>query len=504
MMTRRTITAPLLVSLFVVGVVLTANPVAAADKPDVDGVVDVGEYAQSMSFADGDYVLHWHVDNDEIYFGIVAKTAGMAALGIEPEGAMLNADMIIGWVEGNGQPVVLDCFSTGAYGPHPADIDQGGTDDLDKAEAVEDSGVTTIEVKRELVTGDAKDKDVPASGELDILWAMSDTDDLNTQHTKRGSVTITIGGGPGPGPGPSDLDGRVTDGEYPLRVSLGDGEFELFWKIEGDTIQMAMQARTTGYVALGIDPEERMLHADMLIGWRTAGGDFVLHDTWSVGETGPHPDDTDEGGTYDILSYTATEIGGVTTVEFTRKLDTGDHRDKPIPAEGKVKFLWATSENDDFSDYHARRGTVIVDMGTGEAEARELPSFWYFHAIFMGLATIFFVITWFTVVYKKKLKKKYLNVHHTTGTLGVLFAIIGLVIGFYAVAQLEAGHFRIIHAWLGGADIAVGLLTVAVGQVFLAKKALKRKTRKPHIYLGAIAIILMAITALAGLYYVFP
>ncbi len=306
------------------------------------------------------------------------------------------------------------------------------------------------------------------------------------------------------GQGGPEVDGEVLEGEYPLSATMGDGHFELFWSIEGDTIQMAMRAKATGYVALGIDPESRMKGADMIIGWRTPSGDWEVHDTYAMGETGPHPDDTDEGGTFDINKYEVRESGGVTTIEFTRKLVTGDDRDKDIPTTGEVKFLWATSDGDEFNQYHGRRGTAIIDIETGDLEAVEYPTLWPYHAIFMTLALIFFVATWFSVVHRKRLKNRYLNIHHTLGSLGVLFAIVGLVIGIIMVGRLESGHIRVAHSMLATADLVLGILALAVGQVFLAKKELKRKVRKPHIYLGASAIVMMAATVLAGLAYVFP
>jgi hypothetical protein len=306
------------------------------------------------------------------------------------------------------------------------------------------------------------------------------------------------------GQGGPEVDGEVLEGEYPLSATMGDGHFELFWFIEGDTIQMAVRAQATGYVALGIDPESRMKGADMIIGWRTPSGDWEVHDTYALGETGPHPDDTDEGGTFDLNEYEVRESGGVTTMEFTRKLSTGDDLDKEIPTTGEVKFLWATSDDDEFSQYHGRRGTAIIDIGTGDLEAVEYPSLWPYHALFMTMAMIFFAATWFSVVHRKRLKSRYLNVHHTLGSLGVLFAIIGLVIGTIMVGRLESGHIRVAHSMLATADLVLGFLALAVGLVFLSRKELKRKTRKPHIYLGALAIVMMAATVLAGLAYVFP
>lgn len=318
------------------------------------------------------------------------------------------------------------------------------------------------------------------------------------------SAPLLSGGASAEPVGPPTIDGTIGAGEYAFNVSLGAGHYDLHWTVVGDTIYFAISAQTTGFVALGIEPTKRMLDADVILGWREATGDFELHDAWSTGERGPHPDDVDLGGTYDLLEYSATEIGGVTTIEFSRALSTGDRYDHDIPANGTVKIIWSTSTEDGFTLYHSRRGTAIIDIGTGSVVSIEYPSLWPIHAALMASAAILFVVTWFTVVHKKRLKKGFLNVHHWTGTAGFLCAAAGAVIGLYMVSNLGQGHFRILHAYLGVSTVVAGILVVIVGSLFLTVKKLKRTTRKPHIYLGAFGIICIVLTVLAGLKYVYP
>jgi len=301
------------------------------------------------------------------------------------------------------------------------------------------------------------------------------------------------------------VDGEIHEDEYEFLVSLGDGHFDLYWKfLDNDTVQMAIQAKATGMVAVGFDPVVRMKHADMVIGYRQSNGEFDLHDAWSTGETGPHPDDVDEGGSFDLLSYTVKESGGVTTAEFTRNLTTGDDRDNDIPREGKMTLIWATSNTDEFDTYHTRRGKAIIDMGTGEFESTEYPVMWPYHAIFMSLAMIFLAAAFFCVVYKKRLKKRYLKYHHWLGTTGVAFATIGLIISVYMVAQLESGHIRVAHSVIASIDLVLAFTALAMGIVFQTRKDMKRKVRKPHMYVGALAMLMMAVTVIVGVMYVFP
>ena len=138
--------------------------------------------------------------------------------------------------------------------------------------------------------------------------------------------------------------------------------YTLSWTITGDTVWFGIQATTTGWVALGIDPQIAMNGADMVFGWVSAGKATVL-DQYSTGMFGPHPDDTSLGGTMDILSSAGSEQAGTTTIEFSRKLVTGDAHDKAVPTSGTLKIIWAIGNADGVSP-HAAKGSATIDVGT--------------------------------------------------------------------------------------------------------------------------------------------
>ena len=60
---------------------------------------------------------------------------------------------------------------------------------------------------------------------------------------------------------------------------------------------------------------------------RIGDGTVKVVDAYSTGPTGPHPADTDQGGSDDIISFGGKESDGKTVIEFVRKLDTGDDKD---------------------------------------------------------------------------------------------------------------------------------------------------------------------------------
>jgi hypothetical protein len=166
-------------------------PVASpgtAIKWVADGVISAGEYQDSKTF--GDYTVNWSNDNEYIYTGIKAKTAGWVAIGFSPETFMKNADIIMGSVR-DDKLTIADTFSTGEFGPHPPDTQLGGTDDILASAGKSDSGYTTIEFKRKLDTGDKFDKPV-VKGINKIIWAYSGEPVLTVKHSLRGAGEIEL------------------------------------------------------------------------------------------------------------------------------------------------------------------------------------------------------------------------------------------------------------------------------------------------------------------------
>jgi len=162
---------------------------------DIDGIIDQGEYPGELSLADGDFLLYWSVDRDTAYFGIQARASGWVSIGFDPVQAMDQADMIFGWVAEDGTAGALDTFSTGLFGPHPPDEELGGRDDILAFAGSEDDGLTVFEFSRLLDTGDPYDKPLSLEGEIDVIWAYSDSDDYRSFHGHRGHVILSLAAG---------------------------------------------------------------------------------------------------------------------------------------------------------------------------------------------------------------------------------------------------------------------------------------------------------------------
>jgi hypothetical protein len=153
-------------------------------------------------------------------------------------------------------------------------------------------------------------------------------------------------------------DGVISENEYDKVQKIG--EIEISTRIVGDEIMMAWKAKTTGYIAVGIDPKQVMKGADMIFGY-VKDGQVYAEDTYCTGIFGPHPADIVQGGTMDIQMVGGSEKDGVTVIELKRKLDTGDKTDKPLKP-GKNKVIWAISNNDDITKKHNKRGSGTLEL----------------------------------------------------------------------------------------------------------------------------------------------
>jgi len=163
-----------------------ADPEPAAFN--ADGIISDGEYSYSATFEDFD--LSWSNDSEFVYIAMRAETEGYVSVAIQPGEKMNEADIISGWVT-DGQPGIVDMFSTGDFGPHPPDAEQGGTDDIIEFGGKEEEGFTVIEFKRALDTADEYDNEL-VQGSNQVIWAYATSDDPGTKHKFRGYGEITI------------------------------------------------------------------------------------------------------------------------------------------------------------------------------------------------------------------------------------------------------------------------------------------------------------------------
>ncbi len=129
--------------------------------------------------------------------------------------------------------------------------------------------------------------------------------------------------------------------------------FTLRWATTGaNELAVELSAPTTGWVAVGFDPDSMMLGANIIIGY-VSGGTAFLRDDYGWQPTS-HRDDTLLGGTSDVTIDGGSESGGITEIMFSIPLDSGDPYDKPLFVGSGYTILLARGPNgaDNFTTQH--------------------------------------------------------------------------------------------------------------------------------------------------------
>ena len=153
-------------------------------------------------------------------------------------------------------------------------------------------------------------------------------------------------------------DGVLEDIEYLGEMSYGN--YEIRWLSDDQYIYIGIRAKTSGWVAVGIKPTSAMKDADMIFGF-VKDGVIAVSDQFSTGTYGPHFPDSELGGTDDILDFDGKEEGGYTTIEFKRRLSTGDEYDNDF-TKGTINIIWAYGPDDDLEKKHAIRGDGEISI----------------------------------------------------------------------------------------------------------------------------------------------
>ena len=88
-----------------------------------------------------------------------------------------------------------------------------------------------------------------------------------------------------------------------------------------------------------------MSFADTITGWVTdTGGNVVLIDELCIGYSQPS-DDRLEGGQKNVYNVSGQQVGSVTTLQFTRLMNTGDPNDYLL-GPGDLFLIWALGDSD--------------------------------------------------------------------------------------------------------------------------------------------------------------
>lgn len=139
-----------------------------------------------------------------------------------------------------------------------------------------------------------------------------------------------------------------------------DSEIHFLWAVEGENLHMILSAPTEGWVAVGFNPSKVMKDADYKLAY-VQGSDTVIEDHFGTGLFG-HKIDSSIGGSSNFELINGSESDGITTVEFTMPLNSGDEFDSILEEGDEVKVLLAYGSSDDLSRKHKKRTSIIIEL----------------------------------------------------------------------------------------------------------------------------------------------
>ncbi len=153
--------------------------------------------------------------------------------------------------------------------------------------------------------------------------------------------------------------------DYAHTVEAKDMKFS--WTVDGETLAAKVSAETDGWVGVGFNPSKKMKDANYVIGY-VKDGEVKIVDEFGTTSTG-HKDDEKLGGTTDVTVVGGTEEGGVTTIEFTMPISSGDTNDGTLDVNADTVVLLAYGAGrDSLKSKHKYRTSLTINLSTGEVK----------------------------------------------------------------------------------------------------------------------------------------
>jgi hypothetical protein len=136
--------------------------------------------------------------------------------------------------------------------------------------------------------------------------------------------------------------------------------FTLTWRVDGENLEVAVEAPTKGWVAVGFEPSSMMKDADYIIGYVTENEVFI-RDDFGVG-TASHKADTELGGSDDVSILGGSETNGNTSIQFSIPLQSGDEYDKVLEPGATYVVLLAYGNVDNVDSIHRKHAKIDITL----------------------------------------------------------------------------------------------------------------------------------------------
>lgn len=165
-----------------------------------------------------------------------------------------------------------------------------------------------------------------------------------------------------PKPAPSSGQGTPVTTDTSGFKQVETAGYRFWWKVEGTQVRMKVSYATTGWVGVGFSKDPLMHGAHIIIGY-TEGGQAVVEDHFGYSGHSHAPEEK-VGGKNSLTQTSGSEKNGVTTLEWTMPLNTGNPGDLVLVPGETVTVLLAHGEPEDkdLTSYHGQDGRTTVTI----------------------------------------------------------------------------------------------------------------------------------------------
>jgi len=290
-----------------------------------------------------------------------APTNGWIGIGFDPVNIMQEANFIVGYIQ-DSITYLRDDWGT-APTSHSADTDLGGSDDIGDFGGFEIGDETILYFTIPLSSGDNYDKEMIVDETYPLVLAYGNANNFVGMHANAAFSSFTVDNETGGGDDGITTGGDISgDDDTEGFSEYNQDEFSFKWKVVGDSLRCMISANTTGWIAVGFDPEEEMLSANLIIGY-VSGLIAYVRDDWGVTETS-HSADVGLGGENNVRRVFGRQSSGSTEIRFTIPLNSQDQYDNILVPSQTYKIIIAYGFNgaDDFNSMHQEAEDFEIEL----------------------------------------------------------------------------------------------------------------------------------------------
>ena len=184
------------------------------------------------------------------------------------------------------------------------------------------------------------------------------------------------------------IDGNIKTNEYNEPFNDPLTNIIAYWEHNSVNLTVCLVSRGTGWVAIGIG--DKMAGSNIIIGGASDNSFYVFDNVGTAGWD--HVNDTDNGGTYDILESAATENTTHTIFEFIIPLDSKDSLDSSMQENGTYNiFFGFHSSSDIITTIHTKVSLIYsIYLSHGSVITPNTTPSW----TFLLFIAVFISITW--------------------------------------------------------------------------------------------------------------